>query len=183
MTSVLSACKVTFSVSEDYETPKVLKHIEATVNHPEHGDIASLEAVHINRNRCRGIFLEVMDEHSDELLQFGTKLFNKNGQLRPWLVESDYHKGTGCWGFELNEGMLVYIISMDVKPAVSLFSVDMLCILTLCRDSCEIRVLDPGCLINSSHPRMLGPQTGSSVGHLRQTEFKIKASGQFSTPE
>jgi hypothetical protein len=120
MASIINDCKATFTASADDESPRVLKHIEATVKHPQHGDIASLTAVQINRNRCRGMFLEVMDEHSDELLQFGTKLFDKKGKIRPWLVQSEYHKGTGCWGFELNEGMVVYILSMDVKPAVSL---------------------------------------------------------------
>ena len=120
MTSIINDCKVTFTALADDESPAVLKNIEATVNHPQHGDIASLQAIQINRHRCRGMFLEAMDENSDELLQFGTKLFDKKGQMRPWLVESEYHKGTGCWGFELNEGMLVYIMSIEVKPTVSI---------------------------------------------------------------
>ncbi|TRM60534.1 hypothetical protein BD626DRAFT_504301 [Schizophyllum amplum] len=32
----------------------------------------------------------------------------------PKLVEHEYHKGTGCWGYEMNEGLIMYIRSVDV---------------------------------------------------------------------
>lgn len=115
----LNDCLAEFSVSEDCIRPCVLTHIEVKVTHPQHGNVASLLAVKINRNACHDKFLEVMDESSPGLMRFGTKLFDKYGMLKPWLVENDHHKGSGCWGFELNKGILAYVLHVGVNVAVS----------------------------------------------------------------
>ncbi|KAL6307177.1 hypothetical protein BKA93DRAFT_718300, partial [Sparassis latifolia] len=78
--------------------------------------VASVTALQINRARCRGSFLEVMDDMSQELHEFSVALFNKFGHLKPELVEHEYHRGSGCWGREMDNNMLVYIESVEVKP-------------------------------------------------------------------
>ncbi|CAL1705726.1 unnamed protein product [Somion occarium] len=69
----------------------------------------------VNRNVLRGTFLQILDGESDELHQFSQKLFDKNGFLKPELIEHDYHRGTGCWGEEVNDGLLVYIDTIEVN--------------------------------------------------------------------
>ncbi|KAJ7721720.1 hypothetical protein DFH07DRAFT_760315 [Mycena maculata] len=50
-----------------------------------------------------------------ELFTIASTLFDKYGEIRPWLVDDEYHKGSGVWGRELNEGRLVFVISVSVK--------------------------------------------------------------------
>ncbi|TCD68464.1 hypothetical protein EIP91_010750 [Steccherinum ochraceum] len=78
--------------------------------------IATIEAFRIFRRKCRGSFLATMDDESDELQKFGVKLFDKNGILKPEFIENDYHKGSGCFGDELNQGTIVYVEKVEVKP-------------------------------------------------------------------
>lgn len=59
-----------------------------------------------------------MDEESDELHRFSMKLFDKNGMVRPEIVDHEHHKGSGAWGRELNDGTLVYIDDVEVKDQV-----------------------------------------------------------------
>lgn len=149
MSSILNDCVANFSVSNDYDR---LKHIKVTVTHPQHGHIASLSAIQIDRNRCRSSFLEVVDEHSNELKQFGTKLFDKNGKLMPWFVENDHHKGTGCWGFELNNGIIMYVLRVDVIAVV--------CFLILRQLSFES---DTPVIVPQTRHRIVGPTEAHSI--------------------
>ncbi|KAJ7730843.1 ankyrin repeat family protein [Mycena maculata] len=57
------------------------------------------------------------DEDMDEMHQFSVTLFDKNGAVRPHLVESDYRSGTGCFGREMNFGELVYILDIKVNES------------------------------------------------------------------
>jgi len=74
-------------------------------------EIAKLSALQINRGLMaeNAQFLRILDEDEEELAQFSSTLFNKFGEIRPSIVEDEKFKGTGCWGRELNEGMLCYI--------------------------------------------------------------------------
>lgn len=116
----LDDCIAAFTVEEDYDYPHILKRINCEVEHPTHPNVASLSAFQIDRRRCRGQFLQVMDDESQELHEFSVKLFNKFGHLKPELVDNDYHKGTGCWGREMDRGMLIYVESIEVNPSVSM---------------------------------------------------------------
>ncbi|RDB26046.1 hypothetical protein Hypma_006134 [Hypsizygus marmoreus] len=114
MSLQLDACTATISVTPDDENPKSLHNIELEVTHPELGHIGRLSGIKILRQFCGTRFLEVLDEHSQELQTFGSDIFDKNGRIRPWLVEEGRRKGTGCWGRELDTGILIYILNMSV---------------------------------------------------------------------
>ncbi|KAJ7178749.1 hypothetical protein C8R43DRAFT_871920 [Mycena crocata] len=92
--------------------PDTLELLTLTVLHPRYSEIACVTAVRLRRP-CYGIFLEVM--HIDtELFTMGSTLFDKYGEVRPWHVENEYHKGSGAWGRELNEGRLVFVLFVSV---------------------------------------------------------------------
>ncbi|KAH8099639.1 hypothetical protein BXZ70DRAFT_240010 [Cristinia sonorae] len=48
--------------------------------------------------------------------EFWSKLFDKHGFVKRELVRHEHHKGSGCWGWELNQGMLVYVDVVWVDP-------------------------------------------------------------------
>jgi hypothetical protein len=114
----LDKCEVKIKAKPDFENPKVVIRITLKATHPEHGAIANLSAYKIKRDYCRGQFLEVMDEYNDELHQFSIELFDKNGHVRPWLVDGSRRSGTGCWNRDMNEGALIYLLDMSVKDTV-----------------------------------------------------------------
>jgi len=45
-------------------------------------------------------------------------LFNKNSNVRPWLVDSGAKSGSGCWSTELSVGDMLYIEDLEVKEEV-----------------------------------------------------------------
>ncbi|KAF8066502.1 ankyrin repeat family protein [Lyophyllum atratum] len=110
----MNDCVPKFSTTRG-EHPRVFKNITLNINHPEFGLVGSLSAVKIIRHFCRGSFLEVMDDHSDELHQFSITLFDKFGRVRPFLLEQGNRRGTGCWGSELNNDQLIYVLDMNVN--------------------------------------------------------------------
>ncbi|KAF7295976.1 Ankyrin repeat family protein [Mycena kentingensis (nom. inval.)] len=104
-----------FKAKSHYEFPRALQTISLTVTHPQHGNVATLEALRIVRNACRGEFYDIMDAESDELLQLSTMLFDKHGRVHPWIVQPGARSGSGCWGRELDEGMLISLPDITVK--------------------------------------------------------------------
>lgn len=109
-------CHVSFNVQDDDENPQTLKIITVMATHPaHHGPVASIEAVKILRRFCKGQFLDVMDEESDEMHQFSVALFDKFGKVKPFLISEGHRSGTGCWGEELNTGELIYIKDINVN--------------------------------------------------------------------
>jgi hypothetical protein len=105
-------------VKNHFEHPRVIKTISVRAEHPQLGDIVSLNAWRISRANCAGSFLSIMDEEN-EMHQFSVTLFDKYGKIRPHLVDPGYRSGTGCWGREINSGELVYILDMKVNEQVS----------------------------------------------------------------
>lgn len=63
-----------------------------------------------------------MDDISDELKTFATMLFDVDGKLRQKFINHEYHRGTGAWGRELDNGMLVYIEAIRVEKMVRCYS-------------------------------------------------------------
>ncbi|KAL6302447.1 hypothetical protein BKA93DRAFT_736745 [Sparassis latifolia] len=120
-----SDCRVTVKIDENAKTdyPTVFKTIDVKVRYPRGKEVASLRAVQIDRRiACEGRFHQVMDsdmEDRDELEMMGRVLFTKYGEVRPWIVEDEQLKGTGCWGNELSDGMLIYILSVRVPDEAS----------------------------------------------------------------
>ncbi|PCH42308.1 hypothetical protein WOLCODRAFT_143973 [Wolfiporia cocos MD-104 SS10] len=113
----LDDCKARFEEEAHWRYRKIMKRIRVNVLHPVHGKIASMSLLQIKRfqSREREDFLQMLDEDEDELANFSRTLFDKFGNVRPWLVEDEIFKGTGCWGTELNEGILYYLYYVDVR--------------------------------------------------------------------
>ncbi|KAF7295980.1 Ankyrin repeat family protein [Mycena kentingensis (nom. inval.)] len=110
-----SSLKIFFKEKDHYEHPRVLKDLTVIVKHPAHGEVASLTARRIVRNACPGDFLRVLDEETDEMATFSTKLFDKYGKVLPEHIELGYQSGSGCWGRELDEGTLIYVFWVSVE--------------------------------------------------------------------
>ncbi|OBZ78391.1 hypothetical protein A0H81_02185 [Grifola frondosa] len=70
----------------------------------------------IDRMLCRENFLAITSNYPD-LHAFSVNFFNSFGWLKPEFTDNEYHKGTGVWGCELDEGMIVYVLSIKVIPA------------------------------------------------------------------
>ncbi|KAI0365992.1 hypothetical protein BV20DRAFT_982236 [Pilatotrama ljubarskyi] len=111
----LEQCQVNLTTEAHDEYPRVLKNVYVDAMYPEEGRIGSLVALQIDREKCRGAFLEIMDEESQELSDFALTLFDKFGRLKPELVENEHLKGTGVWGRELDQGAILYVLSVDVQ--------------------------------------------------------------------
>ncbi|KAL6307619.1 hypothetical protein BKA93DRAFT_727485 [Sparassis latifolia] len=108
----LNDCKTTVKVRNRafMGHPSAFKSITIEVTSPDRKKVASIFAYQINRAVCDdGDFLCIMDADSDELATLSRVLFDKYGEVRPWLVEDELFKGTGCWGRELSRGKLVYV--------------------------------------------------------------------------
>ncbi|KIJ65696.1 hypothetical protein HYDPIDRAFT_131072 [Hydnomerulius pinastri MD-312] len=118
MSSVqIQDCIPTFKVKPSYETPRVIEFLNLKLKHPSVGEVGVIHAVKIHRSRAGDGLLEALDAESDELMRFGTTVIDKRGLIRPWLVDNDFHKGTGCWGREMDEhmGPIVYITHISVE--------------------------------------------------------------------
>lgn len=117
-TSVRGQYTVQVTTEPHDEHPRLLKHIYINAQHPMDGRVGSLVALEINRDKCRGDFISILDEESQELSEFATTLFDKFGMLKPELVEHEHLKGTGVWGRELDSGKIIYVVSVDVEEKV-----------------------------------------------------------------
>ncbi|KAL1744515.1 hypothetical protein HDZ31DRAFT_38470 [Schizophyllum fasciatum] len=104
----------------DASSKRFVKHVCLTATHPQLGLVGKLYAYKIERiYTLKGHFFEVLDNKSDELADFATRVIDNDMNVVPKLINDDYHKGTGCWGEELNEGRIVYIRSVTVDAQVT----------------------------------------------------------------
>ncbi|KAJ6612265.1 hypothetical protein B0H10DRAFT_2052969 [Mycena sp. CBHHK59/15] len=103
----LSDLKTTIRMKNfmQYETAHMIT--SNPLAHPKHQKIGATTALRI-RHRCYERFLEVMDLGA-EMWAIGSSVFDKNGQVRPWLVDHDFHKRSGVWRRELNIGRLIFV--------------------------------------------------------------------------
>lgn len=115
----IAQCSIKNSSKSDSEFPDTLKHLALRAIHPVHGEVGLINAKIINKPVCQDGFLEIMDAASQELTDFALALFDKYGKLRTELVENEYHRGSGCWGRELDDGIIVYVVSVQVGQQVS----------------------------------------------------------------
>lgn len=114
----LADCEIKITVKKHYANPRQLQEVQVTVNHPKKSKLATLYGLKIHRFCCGDRFYSIMDEESDEMWQFGSQLFDKYAKIKPQLFQHDFHKGTGCWSEELNEGDMIYIIAVQVEENV-----------------------------------------------------------------
>ncbi|EMD30887.1 hypothetical protein CERSUDRAFT_163665 [Gelatoporia subvermispora B] len=101
----------------DNAHPHVLSYLSLSVSHPLHLEVARLSAVQINRAHYHGGFLEVIGGVSQELKDFSEALFDKHGRLKYDLINHEYLKGSGVWGREMDNGLLLYIESVMVEAS------------------------------------------------------------------
>ncbi|KAL1666990.1 hypothetical protein GGF50DRAFT_125193 [Schizophyllum commune] len=128
MTPAINIADVRIECRESASASKrFIKHVQLYATHPQHGTLGTLEAYKIERvYALKGHFLEYLDAKSAELSDFGEKVLDENLNVYLKLIDHEYHKGTGCWGAEMNEGDIVYINSIEVA-----------------RSRAECRVLNP----------------------------------------
>ncbi|KAH8118613.1 hypothetical protein DFH11DRAFT_688792 [Phellopilus nigrolimitatus] len=114
----LSKLKYEISMEEDLENPDRFKDVAFTASYPGHAEpVAQLNAILIKRFEEDDHFIQVMDEKSDEMQKFAIAVFDKFGQVKPWLIHNDYHRGSGAWGEELNiRSPLLYVVELKVVP-------------------------------------------------------------------
>ncbi len=114
-----SKCAVRIKVSQHDVHPSCLKNIFVEVKHSNHhGIFAELTALIIDRSRCDD-FPAVMDQESDDLRKFSMAIFDDTGNIKRRFVDHEQHRGSGCWGEEMNQGMLVYMSDLSVEEQVS----------------------------------------------------------------
>ena len=53
------------------------------------------------------------------LMHLASDVFDEQGFLKQELIHNRFLKGTGCWGPEINTGMIVYINAISVVSNVS----------------------------------------------------------------
>jgi hypothetical protein len=119
----LAECTVKFDLEAHHEYPNRLHYLNAVAQHPKLGELATMRCFLVD---CRYVFkthrdfLKIMEEESHEMMEFSTTLFDAHSNVRPWLVDVGYRRGSGCWGAELSTGGMVYIENLTVKESASL---------------------------------------------------------------
>ncbi|OJT12386.1 hypothetical protein TRAPUB_11088 [Trametes pubescens] len=108
-------CNYRLAVVPHMDHPDILQHVSIKAVHPTQGGVGEIRALQIRRDWCRGDFFDIMDDESDELFSFASTLFDKYGRLRKELIENAYLRGTGVWGRELDDGVLLYIFDINIK--------------------------------------------------------------------
>lgn len=116
-----TGCSFKLKTKDDLDFPRHLKDITVKAYHPEHGRVGVLYARRIDRKPCRdrGDFHQIMERsETDDFPTFAAILFDKRGQLRPEFTANEHQKGTGAFGHELDDGILLYVIAVRVQPEV-----------------------------------------------------------------
>jgi hypothetical protein len=122
----LDECTVKITQEAHYEPEYAnrMSSLDVVARHPQLGELAKMRCTIVGRRslfKTHGDFLRMMDEESDELMQFSKKLFDAHSNVQPWLIDGRYKSGSGCWGKELNKGQIVHFEDLIVKEQVSLF--------------------------------------------------------------
>jgi hypothetical protein len=121
----IAECTVTFNAA-GYGYTSRYHHFYGVAQHPKHGEIAKIRGLKVERRytfKDNSDFLEMMDEESQEMMEFATMLFDARSIIRPWLIDGGYRSGSGCWGTELSVGEIVYIEDLTVKEQVGLLTI------------------------------------------------------------
>ncbi|KAL0961303.1 hypothetical protein HGRIS_006262 [Hohenbuehelia grisea] len=109
----LSECIATINLVRNSRQPL---HFTIDVSYPGYeGYIATLSGSLIDRYACSSHFHLMMERDSEESFIFGTTLFDRCTRLHPWLRNNGFHRGSGCWGLELNHGGIIYVQDINVQ--------------------------------------------------------------------
>jgi hypothetical protein len=89
-----------------------LESLEAMVIHSDGRRHLIADIALLDRNKYQGRFREVLKEcHMDSI----EEIFDDNGCLNKWLVDSDFYRGSGCWGREMDKGSMAYLVLLTVR--------------------------------------------------------------------
>ena len=110
----IHACVADFEVVPHATYPLALQHVFVHAVHPECGCVGSLEALRINREPRKGEFLTIPEGGSQPLPELVATLFDKAGNLKREVIEREQQEGTGIWGPEFNQGLLLCLLSIEV---------------------------------------------------------------------
>lgn len=111
-------CVTTFKLEPHHACPH-LSYLSIRTAHPIRGELASGCATIVRRTETNDLFQSILYEESVELATFSERLFDKFGRLRPQYVEDAHHRGTGCWGHEMSQGDLLYIVDITVNESIA----------------------------------------------------------------
>ena len=122
----LDACDVRITAGR----PDFVRHFNFSASHNQQSNVAFIDAISVDRRHicvCENFYIH-MNEEAKPLRDLAFRLFDKFGRLRPEFVENERKRGTGVWGRELDEGVLLYVTSVRVAPEVS----------GVCRAYCQV---------------------------------------------
>jgi hypothetical protein len=109
-----------FDVEPHFGRSRFISRVDLAVIDRKRTQIARGYGMIINRSRMGDAFHQIMDEDDAETASFSLTIFDKFGRIKSRLVDDEYHKGSGVWGRELNEGMIIFIYEIEVEPPVRL---------------------------------------------------------------
>ena len=99
------ACETYFSIESDSTFPAhITLHDCEVVHGSAETTIALLEAFSFNRFRAFESFHWIIERGgTDRVLNFPLELFDNCGLLHSLYVDNEYHRGSGCWGREMDD--------------------------------------------------------------------------------
>lgn len=108
MTSIFSNFNVRFRSFGCNNFPSVFHHVEILAELENGVPIARAMVLFVDRLRVFDNFLHLLAleakvQDDDIIRQFSSDLFDKFGRLQPQIVDNEYHKGSGCWGREMDD--------------------------------------------------------------------------------
>lgn len=107
-----------FECKAHHRQSRALTYIWLTVASANRAKVATVFALSINRYALRDRF-QILGERDYELAEFSTTLFDKFGRMKSCFIDDDYHKGSGVWGREMNDGRIMFVFHVTVEPSVS----------------------------------------------------------------
>lgn len=119
--AIASECTFTLSGIRPHRVLKAsVQVVTCVLTHPSYGEIARVLVWHFDRTLIRGRYLitdldgEAREDRDMYVLY--TFVFNKFGKVWPWIgdVADEWNRGSGVWGRELDEGMLILVGDIEI---------------------------------------------------------------------
>ncbi|TCD68460.1 hypothetical protein EIP91_010746 [Steccherinum ochraceum] len=168
---------VTSRPSPRREMEGILQELKVIAKARDH-QVGSMTCYAVNRGLCRqrlGTYgLETVLKGQDNpgaYFDVWSTLFDKYGFVKEELVDHDYHKGTGCWGRELDKGTFIYVLDVQVPIKYRRAGIGSLMIRKLLESdrvkagdflvACEMPVQDPSA----------NTMAANETARLRQIDF------------
>jgi hypothetical protein len=69
----------------------------------------------LDRHKYKGRFRELLKDVMLGNMNCIADLFDDNGCLNKWLIDSDFYRGNGCWGREMDDGSMAFLELSTVR--------------------------------------------------------------------